>query len=432
MDRFDILIVGGGMVGATLACALHGSGLKIGVIETVVPPDVRSGDTPSPQPSPASGRGGAGKAWIDDAIDLRVSAITRASQQIFTALGAWPGMTARRVSPFREMHVWDAGGDGVIHFDAAELGEDALGHIIENRVVQRALWERLAGEGAVDLICPAAVAELHRDGAVLQVRLSDGRILRARLVVGADGAQSRVRQFAHIQTHGWPYDQQALVATVATEHSHRETAWQRFLPTGPLAFLPLHDGRSSIVWSTAPQQARRLLAEDDAAFCQQLELAFGGALGRITSVGERAVFPLRLQYVDSYVQPGLALIGDAAHTVHPLAGQGVNLGILDAATLAEVLLDAHAHGGNIGSLKVLRRYERWRKGHNLMMMAAMDGFKRLFGSEWEPLCWVRNAGLSLTNALPPVKHLIMSHAMGRTGDLPAMARKIPFEHFTPL
>lgn len=400
MDRFDILIVGGGMVGTTLACALQDSGMKIGLIEAGPPSDIQA----------------------DDEIDLRVSAITRASQQIFTALGVWPGMTARRVSPFREMHVWDAGGDGVIHFDAAELGEATLGHIIENRVIQRALWECLQREGVVDLICPAAVAELHRDGALFRAQLTDGRALRARLLVGADGAQSRVRQFAHIRTHGWAYDQQALVATVATEHSHRETAWQRFLPTGPLAFLPLHDGRSSIVWSTAPQQARQLLAEGDAAFCQQLEQAFGGVLGRITSTGERAVFPLRLQYVDSYVQAGLALIGDAAHTVHPLAGQGVNLGILDAASLAEVLLAAQAHGSDIASLKVLRRYERWRKGHNLMMMATMDGFKRLFGAAWEPLRRARNAGLSLTNALPPVKHLIMSHAMGRSGDLPALAR----------
>jgi len=401
MHRFDVIIVGGGMAGATLACALQGRGMKIALIEAALPPDVRP----------------------NDPIDLRVSAITRASQQIFTALGAWPGMSARRISPFREMHVWDAGGDGFIHFDAAEVGEDALGHIIENRVIQHALWQRLQGEGGVELFCPAAVTALQHVGAVMHVNLADGKILRTRLLVGADGAQSRVRQFAGIQTRGWTYDQQAVVATVASEHSHRETAWQRFLPTGPVAFLPLHDGRSSIVWSTSPRQALQLLAADDALFCRQLESAFGATLGRIESTSERASFPLRLQYVDSYVQPGLALIGDAAHTVHPLAGQGVNLGILDAATLAEVLVDAHAQGKDIASLKVLRRYERWRKGNNLMMMAAMDGFKRLFGADWEPLRRVRNAGLSLTNRIPPVKQLIMRHAMGRAGDLPALARQ---------
>lgn len=401
-QTYDILIVGGGMVGTTLACALCHSGLKIGLIETVSPPRV-------------------GK---DDPIDLRVSAITRASQQIFTALGAWPGMVMRRISPFRDMHVWDAGGDGVIHFDAAELGEDVLGHIIENRVIQRALWEKLQEAGGVEVICPAQVAELRRENALHCVTLQDGRVLRARLLVGADGAQSRVRHYATIQTHGWAYDQSAVVATVATERSHRETAWQRFLTTGPLAFLPLLDGRSSIVWSTTPQQARQLLDEDDAAFCRQLELAFDSALGRIESTSERAMFPLRMQYADGYVRPGLALIGDAAHTVHPLAGQGVNLGILDAVALAEVVLDAATQGKDIAALKVLRRYERWRKGHNLLMMATMDGFKRLFGTEWEPLRWARNTGLKITNSLPPVKQLIMNHAMGRAGDLPSLARSV--------
>jgi 2-octaprenylphenol hydroxylase len=402
VDRFDIIIVGAGMVGTTLACALQDSGLKIALIETALPPDVHP----------------------HDPFDLRVSAISRASQQIFTALDAWRGMAARRISPFREMRVWDADGDGLIHFDAADLGEDALGHIIENAVVQRALWETAEASGGVELLCPAAVTALRRDADTICCRLQDGRELCARLLIGADGAQSRVRQFAAIRARGWSYDQQAVVATVASEHDHRETAWQRFLPTGPLAFLPLRNGHCSIVWSTTPQQARQLLAVDDATFRRQLELAFGAALGRIEACGERAAFPLRLQYADSYVQPGLALIGDAAHTVHPLAGQGVNLGILDAASLAEVLLEAVAQDNDFAALKTLRRYERWRKGHNLMMMAAMDGFKRLFGSSWEPLRWARNAGLSLTDTLPPVKRIIMSHAMGRSGDLPALARPI--------
>lgn len=388
------------MVGVTIACALRNSGLRIALIETAPPRDVKSGDS----------------------IDLRVSAITRASQQIFSALDAWRGMEERRISPFREMQVWDADGDGLIHFDAADLGEDTLGHIIENTVVQRALWETVEASGGVALLCPAAVTELRRDADGMCCRLQDGRDLRARLLIGADGAQSRVRQFAAIQVRGWSYDQQAVVATVASERDHRETAWQRFLPTGPLAFLPLRDGRCSIVWSTTPRQARQLLAADDATFRRQLELAFGSRLGRIVSAGERMSFPLRLQYADSYVQAGLALVGDAVHTVHPLAGQGVNLGILDAASLAEVLLEAVAQHKDFAALQTLRRYERWRKGHNLMMMAAMDGFNRLFGSAWEPLRWARNAGLSLTDALPPVKRIIMSYAMGRSGDLPALAQ----------
>ncbi len=399
-EHYDVLIVGAGMVGATLACALAGSSLRVAVLEGIAPRDVRAADP----------------------VDLRVSAITRASRNIFTALDAWEGMLARRVSPYREMHVWDAGGDGVIHFDSADVGEAELGHIVENRVVQIALWDRLQRADNVSLYCPAACAELRREAGHISVRLEDGRLLSARLVVGADGAQSRVRRFARIPVHGWQYDQHGVVATVRTERSHRETAWQRFLPDGPLAFLPLHDGRCSIVWSTSPGHAATLLAMEDAVFCEELTRAFAATLGRIAATSERAAFPLHLQHAERYVTVGLALIGDAAHTVHPLAGQGVNLGILDAAALAEVLLDARAAGKDHASLAVLRRYERWRKGHNLLMMASMDGFKRLFGSDWWPLRAARNAGLTLTDRLSPVKHLIMAQAMGRGGDLPRLAR----------
>jgi len=402
MKIYDIVIVGGGMVGATLTCALKGSGLKIALVEAAAPPEVAP----------------------DDDIDLRVSAITRGSEQIFTALKVWPGMTARRVSPFREMQVWDAGGSGVIHFSAAELGEDCLGHIVENQVIQRSLWDSLQSIGDLELLCPAAVAGLRREGPLHELRLSDGRRLRTRLLIGADGAQSQVRRFAHIRTRGWSYEQQAVVATVATELDHRETAWQRFLTTGPLAFLPLRDGRCSIVWSTTALQAQQLREADDDGFRRQLGQALDHKLGRVVASGPRAAFPLHLQHAEHYVRPGLALIGDAAHTVHPLAGQGVNLGLLDAACLAQVLREALASDKDLAAEAVLRRYERWRKGHNLLMMGAMDGFKRLFGSGLEPLRWARNAGLSVTDRLLPLKILIMRHAMGRVGDLPALARGV--------
>jgi len=397
-ERYDLVIVGAGMVGATLAAALAGSALRVALLEGCAPQDIGA----------------------DDPVELRVSAITRASQQIFTRVDAWAGMTARRVSPFREMYVWDDG--GAIHFDSADVGEDALGHIVENRVVQIALWQRLQNVDNVSLICPAACTGLRRERDRMHVELADGRALAARVVVGADGAQSRVRQFAAIPIHGWAYDQHALVATVRHECSHRETAWQHFLSDGPLAFLPLHDGRCSIVWSTTPLQAERLAALDEAAFCDELGRAFDHKLGRILSCSERAVFPLRLQHTERYVAPGLALVGDAAHIVHPLAGQGVNLGILDAAALAEVILDAHQAGKDIAELGVLRRYERWRKGDNMLMMAAMDGFKRLFGSDARPLQWARGAGLALTDRLTPVKNMLIRHAMGRGGDLPRLAR----------
>src|SRR3569623_1990832 len=300
-ERYDLVIVGAGMVGATLAAALAGSALRVALLEGCAPQDIGA----------------------DAPVELRVSAITRASQQIFTRDDAWVGMTASRVSPFREMYVWDGG--GAIHFDSADVGEDALGHIVENRVVQIALWQRLQNVDNVSLICPAACTSLRRERDRMHVELADGRVLSARVVVGADGAQSRVRQFAAIPTHGWAYDQHALVATVRHECSHRETAWQHFLSDGPLAFLPLHDGRCYIVWSPTPLQADRLAALDAAAFCDELGRAFDHKLGRMLSCSERAVFPLRLQHTERYVAPGLALGGDAAHIVHTLAGQGVNL-----------------------------------------------------------------------------------------------------------
>ncbi|HRD48190.1 MAG: UbiH/UbiF/VisC/COQ6 family ubiquinone biosynthesis hydroxylase [Candidatus Competibacter sp.] len=398
---YDLIIAGGGMVGSALACALGQSDLKIALLEGLPLERIRPGDD----------------------LDARVSAISRASQRIFAAVGAWDGMTAWRVSPFREMRVWDAGGFGQIHFDSAAIGEPLLGWIIENRVIQHALLERARQLPAVDLLCPAALEAIQAlDNDRWRVQLNDERAFTTRLLVGADGAQSKVRHWAGINTGGWKYDQSAVVANVRSAKPHQETAWQRFLPTGPLAFLPLHDGRCSIVWATAPEQADALLALDDAAFADALAATFDGRLGAIVDVGSRAAFPLRLQHAHAYVRPGIALIGDAAHVVHPLAGQGVNLGLLDAATLAEVLLEAIATGHDIGSLRVLRRYERWRKGDNLLMMGVMDGFKRLFGASLPPVQWLRNLGMSLTDAAGPLKNLIARRAMGLEGDLPRLAR----------
>lgn len=399
-DNYDIVIAGGGMVGATLACALGDSQLRIAVLE--------SAPLQPLQP--------------DADVDLRVSAITRASQHIFAAIGVWEGIQSRRMSPFREMEVWDATGSGHIHFDSADIGEPLLGWIIENRVIQTALLERLRTFANVDLLCPAMLDSAEFEDRDIRLCLDDGRQLSARLLVGADGADSRVRQLAGIASSGWGYGQKSVVATIATELPHRETAWQRFLPTGPLAFLPLHDGRSSIVWTTTPDQADHLLALDDEFFAWELAEAFAWRLGSITGVGSRGAFPLRLQHAQAYVKPGVALIGDAAHVVHPLAGQGVNLGLLDAAALAEVLLDALAAGRDPGSVKVLRRYERWRKGENLLMLGILDGFKRLFGTDLTAVRWMRNIGLTLTDAAIPVKNLIARRAMGLTGDLPRLAR----------
>ncbi|MCB1820896.1 MAG: UbiH/UbiF/VisC/COQ6 family ubiquinone biosynthesis hydroxylase [Candidatus Competibacteraceae bacterium] len=401
---YDLIIAGGGMVGSALACALSETDLRIALLEGAPLERIR------PEAEP----------------DLRVSAISRASQRIFAAVGAWNGMTAWRVSPFRDMQVWDATGFGHIHFDSATLGEPLLGWIIENRVIQHALLERARQLPVVELFCPTALetAEpLNEPG--WRVQFNDGRTFTTRLLVGADGAQSRVRQRAGIATHGWSYDQKALVVNVRTAEPHQATAWQCFLPTGPLAFLPLYDGRCSIVWSTTPEQADALLALDDVTFAEALAKAFDRRLGEIIEVGPRGAFPLRLQHTRNYVRPGLALTGDAAHVVHPLAGQGVNLGLLDAATLAEVILDAVAAGQEIGAFKVLRRYERWRKGDNLLMLGVMDGFKRLFGNALPPVRLLRNLGLGLTDAAGPLKNLIARRAMGLEGDLPRLARAVP-------
>jgi 2-octaprenylphenol hydroxylase len=385
----DIVIVGGGLVGLSLAAALGQADFRVAVVEARQPR----------------------LDWPAGSIDLRVYAITRASERLFTGLGAWPAMQSA-AGPFRDMYVWDAGGNGDIRFESAQLGEPYLGHILESRVIERALLDVIEGTPGVSLHCPAAVEGFAESEDGQQVELEDGSLLRAKLLVGADGKHSRVRDYAGIHARVSDYGQQALVAVVATERPHAETAWQRFLPTGPLAFLPLHDGRCSIVWSATSEEAQRLLELDDADFCAALGEAFDYRLGKILDCGERVLFPLQRQYAQDYIKARIALVGDAAHVIHPLAGQGVNLGLKDVQQLAETLLAARERGRDIGSVPVLRRYERARKGDNLAMMAAMDGFKQLFGSRVAPLRWARSLGLNLVDTAQPLKNRIMRSAMG--------------------
>jgi len=399
-NDYDIIIVGAGMVGATLACALGQQGFRIALVEAVKP-DFN---------------------WPENSVDQRVSAITCASQKIFESIGVWETMTQQRVSPYQEMRVWDATGSGSIHFDSAELGVPLLGHIVENRVTVFALHQQLATLKEVTLFTPAMITELDIDDDKAQVTFDDGKKLTASLVVAADGSRSKLRELAGIETSGWSYHQNGVVAHITTSKSHQNTAWQRFMPDGPLAFLPLADGSSSIVWSTTPEHADALLALDEKDFLDELQQSFGDSLGRMLSCGPRAAFPLRMQHAKTYTLPRLALLGDAAHTVHPLAGQGVNLGLADAASLAEVLVNARQQHKDIGEHKILRRYERWRKGENLAMIATMDGFKRLFGSTKPAIKWVRNLGLGLTNSTTPIKNLIMRQAMGLEGDLSRLAK----------
>ncbi len=388
-NEFDIVIVGGGLVGLSLAAALGASDLSVAILEARQPV----------------------VDWPADSIDLRVYAITRESQNLFERVGAWPAMLPK-AGPFRDMRVWDSGGNGDIHFSSADLGEPYLGHILESRVIEKALLDVIAGLSHVQRFCPATVKAFGDLADGHRIELEDGRTLRARLLVGADGKHSKVRDYAGIHVHISDYGQQAMVAVVATERAHAETAWQRFLPTGPLAFLPLADGRSSIVWSATSDEAERLLELDEPNFCTALGEAFEQRLGSVTACGERVLFPLQRQYAEHYVAPRIALVGDASHVIHPLAGQGVNLGLKDVRELASTLLDSRKRERDIGSLPVLRRYERARKGDNMATMLAMDGFKHLFASRIAPLRWARNFGLNLVDAAQPVKNQIMRAAMG--------------------
>ncbi|MCY1496082.1 2-octaprenylphenol hydroxylase [compost metagenome] len=401
----DLVIVGAGMVGSALALALEGSGLEILLVDGS-PLGVRPFDSAA-------------------AFEPRVSALSEASRRILQRLHAWDGILARRSEPYREMQVWDGSGTGQIHFSAASVHAEVLGHIVENRVVQDALLERLH-QSTIGLVPGARLEQLRHSGDDWLLTLADGREIRAPLVIAADGANSAVRRLAGCATREWDYLHHAIVTSVRCARPHLATAWQRFTDDGPLAFLPLSlEGDSrwcSIVWSTTPEQAEKLMALDDAAFRNALGHAFEFRLGEIEQVDPRLCIPLRQRHARRYVEPGLALIGDAAHTIHPLAGQGVNLGFLDAATLAEVLLHAYERGEPIADERVLSRYERRRMPHNLAMMAAMEGFERLFQADPLPLRWLRNAGLRLMDQHHEAKGVFVRQALGLSGDLPELAR----------
>lgn len=403
--RADLLIVGAGMVGSALALALQHSGLEILLLDGS-PLSVKPFDE-------------------EAAFEPRVSALSMASQRILERLGAWQGIEARRASPYSDMRVWDGSGTGQIHFSAASVHAEALGHIVENRVIQDGLLERLH-DSEVGLLANARLEQMRRSGDEWLLTLADGRTLRAPLVIAADGANSAVRRLTGCETREWDYLHHAIVTSVRCAEPHQATAWQRFTDDGPLAFLPLlRDGQQdwcSIVWSTTPEQAERLMKLDDAEFCAQLERAFEGRLGAVLQADPRLCVPLRQRHAKRYVAEGLALIGDAAHTIHPLAGQGVNLGFLDAAVLAEELLHAYERGERLADERVLSRFERRRMPHNLALMAAMEGFERLFQADPLPLRWLRNSGLKWVEQLPEAKALFVRQALGLSGDLPELAR----------
>lgn len=398
---FEILVVGAGPVGAALALALGRQGQRVALLD----------------------RGPLTPRWDSARIDPRVSAITPASQTLLTRLGAWPGVARRRLSPYEHMAVWDGEGTGRIDFSAAQAGAAVLGHIVENGALVDALLERLKALANVTLVPNARVEALSPAafgvGAMRSVTLEDGRRFEAALVVGADGARSRIRALAGLGQREYATGQRGVVTTVYHRHDHRRTARQRFMASGPLAFLPLCvEGRqqvSSIVWSADSDRAETLLALDDQAFMRELEAGFELAPGDVTAVERRHAFALVQRHARRYVDEGVALVGDAAHSIHPLAGQGVNLGFMDVAVLCDEIERARRRGARPADERILARYARRRRGDNTLMLAMMDAFRCGFGATHPLLQVVRNRGLDLTGRSALARRFLIRQAMGYRG-----------------
>jgi 2-octaprenyl-3-methyl-6-methoxy-1,4-benzoquinol hydroxylase len=400
----DVLIIGGGMVGTALACVLAKQGFEVRLVEAIAPQAFA----------------------LEQPLDLRVSAVSLASQNVLEVVGAWAHVLALRATPFRRMRVWDGAGLGDTRFDSRDIGEPVLGHIVENRILQLALWQAAKGLEAVDWHCPARLdglqinAQSCESGVVAQ--LSDGHSIHAKLIVGADGAHSRLRELAHIGVTSWDYDVEALVATIKTHAPQQDMTWQRFMPSGPQAMLPLPGSYASLVWYHAPDEVARLLALDEADFLAELLRTFPRELGGVEAVLGRGSFRLTRRHAQVYAKPRLVLVGDAAHTINPLAGQGVNLGFMDVAALAETLVKARVANQDIGALHVLQSYERQRRGENLLMQSTMDMFHHLFKPAHGVVPLLRGVVLRLANDLPPLKRLLTRRATGRGGELAKMAR----------
>jgi 2-octaprenylphenol hydroxylase len=386
----EVLIVGAGITGAALALSLADAGVPVVLLDRDA----------SPVPQPAQ------------PLDVRVIAIHAAAAGWLTRLGAWDFIPTTCRAPFGRIEVWDASSAGRIGFDSADIGQPWLGHIVENRALVAALHARLSQLPAAQVLAPAAWDDWQVEADGVHLRLADGRQLTARLLVGADGAASPLRLRAGIAAVDEPFGQCALVCHVVTELPHGDTARQRFLPTGPLAFLPLADGRSSIVWSTTPAEAQRLAALSADEFAAELGAAFEGRLGAIGAVGERAVIRLRGREAARYVGPRLALVGDAAHVVHPLAGLGANLGLGDAAQLAAGVTGALNQARDPGQEHLLRAYERTRRSQNLPVVRAILGLHRLFTAAPAPLRLLRGAGLLAVDRAGPLKRLFTAAACG--------------------
>ncbi len=409
-NEYDIVIIGGGLVGASLACALGEQDLRIAVVEAV-PLEAKS------QPS----------------YNDRTVALGYGSRQIFEGIGIWSDIDTLGATAIKKIHVSDRGHMGKTRLDCASEGLDALGYVVETRLLGKALGSRLKELSNVELICPAKLVSLQFDQALAQVEVDcDGvmQTLSTKLVVGADGVQSSVREQLGIKTFDMNYNQTAVITNVSVERAHNNVAYERFTATGPLALLPMGDikegdevqHRCSVVWTIKDTDRDASLALDDEAFLAELQQRFGGQLGKFTNVGKRIAFPLALRQAREHVRERLALIGNAAHTVHPIAGQGFNLGLRDVAVLAQVVVEASQAGEDIGELSVLKCYAKWRRRDHVRVLSFTDSMVRLFSNNIAPVVLARNLSLVVTDLFPPLKKLITRQAMGLSGRLPKLAR----------
>ena len=402
---YDLAIAGGGLVGASLALALAPLGLRIALVEGVAP-------------------GGAEHPSFDE----RTTAIANGTVRVFRCLDVWRHME-REATPIKRIHVSEQGRFGSARIDAAEQGLDALGYVLPNRVMGAALWEGLRGCDGVEVIAPAQVTGSDLDGGRRLLRLQrngEEQLLAAGLVVAADGAKSLVRSQAGIDADHWPYGQTAIIATMTTQRFHDNVAYERFTPEGPIAVLPLVEGRCGIVWTHRPEEAARLLALPDAEFIAELQRAFGFRLGRLLKVGARHSYELGLARSASHTAERLAVVGNAAQSMHPIAGQGFNLGLRDAACLAEVIADARRDGrADCGAAEVLAAYASWREEDQARIVAFTDGLVRLFGSPLGLVRGLRSAGLLAFDAFPPAKSAMARLSVGAAGRVPRLARGVP-------
>src|SRR6476646_1132732 len=390
---YDLAIAGGGIVGTLLACALRDSGLRVVLIEA------------RPRTAGRSRR--------------QAYAVTLLSGKIFQGLGLWQEILPK-VTTFRQIRLSDADHPNVVRFLPEELG-----YVAEHHVLMRSLYDCLDKSPNITELCPAEVVQAHyqSDGVELQVAIAgETQTIRTRLLVAADGSRSPIRQQAGIRTRGWKYWQSCITCVIQPEKDHGSIAYERFWPSGPFAILPLPENRCQIVWTAPHAEAKAMAALDDESFLAELSRRYGDQMGQLSLASDRYVFQVQLMQSDRYTLPRLALVGDAAHCCHPVGGQGLNMGIRDAAALAQVLLQAHQKGEDIGDLRVLRRYERWRKLENLTILGFTDLLDRCFSNNWLPLVMIRRLGLWLMRTLRPFKHLALRLMTGQTGRSPQLAR----------